>query len=343
MKRVSIKDVAQAAQVSIATVSKVINKKGYVSKEVQERVLDAVQQLNYQVNANARSLKASKTNKVGVIVSDISNHYMMSIAKVIEDTIRPLNYHLLFMSHNEDITTERELLQLIVEQRVDGLVLVPTGGNSGLIRYVIDLGIPVVIVDREVEGVKCDIIVDDNYYGSYESISYLNSLGHRRVGVIYGTTSNSLGYQRLQGAKDALRDLDCVLDESLVISGKFTVDGAYQATKELLLLPEPPTAIYCCNNTMTIGMLKACQEHRIRIPEDLSVICYGEQSLWELIQPPLTLMTQPLKRIGMEAAIMMKNRLTHPEEKMVPKKLVIRPELVIRSSCARPSSLQEKG
>lgn len=333
MKRVSIKDVAKKAEVSIATVSKVINDKGYVSSESHARVMHAIQELNYQVNANARSLKASRTHKVGVIVSDISNYYMMSVAKVIEETIRPLQFHLLVMSHNEDPATERELLQLLLEQCVEGVLLVPTGRNNDIIQSIIDRNIPVVIVDRKVEGIDCDQIVDDNYYGSYQSISYLHSLGHRRIGVIYGTTDISIGKERLDGAVDALKELGCSEDPSLLVSGNFNERDAYKATKELLFLPNPPTAIYSCNNTMTIGLLKACREQKIQIPKDLSMMCFGEPTQWELIEPPLTLMTVPLKRIALEAAIILKKRLLI-KENFMPIHLHISPELVVKGSCA---------
>lgn len=335
MNKVTIKDVAKQAGVSIGTVSKVLNNKGYVSQETRELVREVIQQLNYQVNANARSLKASKTRKVGVIVSDISNPYMMSIAKTIEDMARSIDYHLLVMSHNEDWKTERELLQLILEQRVDGLVLIPTGHNADMVQMVIGQKIPVILVDRKIEGITSDLIVDDNYYGSYESISFLNSLGHQRIGVIYGITSISIGKERLEGAIDALKHFQYPDYEPLIVPGEFSSETAYKATLQLLFLSNPPTAIYSCNNSMTIGVLKAIREQRLRIPEDISVIAFGDISQWELYQPPLTLMTQPLKRIGVEAAIILKNRLTM-EENFTPKQIVIRPELFIRGTCSKP-------
>lgn len=337
MKKVTIKDVAKHAGVSIGTVSKVLNNKDYVSAELKQKVRDAIEQLNYQVNANARSLKSSKTNKIGVIVSDISNIYMMSLAKVIEDRIRSMNYHMITMSHNEDAATEREVLQLIMEQRVDALILVPTGANTDLIQTVINRNIPVIIVDRKVDGIVSDLIVDDNYYGSYLAISYLHSLGHRRIGVIYGTENISIGKERLEGARAAIDELGCNKDKSYIVPGKFRADEAYNATIELLLLPEPPTAIYCCNNTMTIGMLKAIQERGLRIPDDISVISFGDTAQWELFQPPLTLITQSLKRIGLEAAAILKNRLLM-EDTFEPKQIVIKPELLIRRSCSEPRS-----
>jgi LacI family transcriptional regulator len=334
MKKVTIKDVAKQAGVSIGTVSKVLNDKDYVSKEARKRIEEVMGRLNYQVNANARSLKSSKTHKVGVIVSDISNNYMMSMAKAIEDMLRTLNYHMLVMSHNESPSTERELIQLLMEQRVDGLVLVPTGENMDMIGTVLNQKIPVVLVDRKVEGISSDLIEDDNFFGSYEAVSYLNSLGHTRIGVIYGTLVSSIGKERLEGALEAIKERNCALDPSLIVSGNFTPEDAYRATIELLLMPEPPTAIYCCNNTMTVGMLKAIMEQGLSIPNDISVIVFGDSQQWELFRPPLTLMTQSLKRIGVEAAIILKNRLTMPNN-YEPRHIVMRPELVVKGSCKR--------
>ncbi|MBB6454580.1 LacI family transcriptional regulator [Salirhabdus euzebyi] len=336
MKNITIKDVAKHAGVSIGTVSKVLNEKGYVGKETRKRVSEAIKTLNYQVNANARSLKAIRTKKVGMIVSYISNYYLMSIAKTIEDTLRSMGCHMLVMSHNENEQTERELLQLILEQRVEALVLIPTGANKDLVQLVIDQNIPVILVDKKVEGITTDLIVDDNYYGSYESISYLQSLGHNRIGVIYGLLKNSVGKERLEGALDAIEKLNCSSDKNLIMPGDFNEIKAYESATELLLLPNPPTAIYCCNNTMTVGLLKAINDRGLSIPDDISVITFGDVAQWELVKPPLTLMTQPLKRIGVEAAILLKNRLTM-EEDYSPIQLVIKPELQIRSSCAKPA------
>lgn len=335
MKKITIKEVANHAGVSIGTVSKVLNDKGYVSKETRKKVLEAIELLNYRVNANARSLKAERTKKVGMIVSYISNYYLMSIAKTIEDTLRGIGCHMLLMSHNEHEQTERELLQLVLEQRVEALVLIPTGGNADMVQAVIDQNIPVILVDKKIDGITTDLIVDDNYSGSYESVSYLHSLGHSRIGVIYGLTRNSVGKERLEGALDAIKDLGCSQEESLIKPGEFNVEKAYESATELLLLPHPPTAIYCCNNTMTTGLLKAIRDQGLSIPDGISIISFGDASQWELVQPPLTLMTQPLKRIGVEAAILLKNRLTVKED-YSPKQLIIKPELQIRSSCSRP-------
>ncbi|WP_101842591.1 LacI family DNA-binding transcriptional regulator [Halobacillus sp. Marseille-P3879] len=332
MKKVTIKDVAKDAQVSIATVSKVINNKGYVSKSTLDAVLQSINKLGYSVNANARSLKAAKSNKIAVLTSDISNPYLMSIAKDVEEMIRSLNSHMLLLSHNDNPEIEKTSLKIIIEQQVDALVIIPTGENGDLIESIKKMNIPVIAIDREVDEVETDLIVDDNYFGSYESIKYLYQLGHKRIGIIYGHQKNSIGRDRFTGAIAALEDLSIETDPSLIHPADFKEDLAYRATIELLMQPTPPTAIYSCNNTMTAGVLKAIRDQDMKIPEDISVIAFGDNSQWELVNPKLTLMTQPTKRIGIEASIMLKNRLTLMERFAAQKK-VMKPTLIKGDSC----------
>lgn len=334
MRKITIKDVAKHAGVSIGTVSKVMNNKGYASSKTREIVLKAVDELSYKVNAHARDLKSSKSNRVGVIISDISNPYLMSIAKSVEEMLRTINYHMILMSHNEDEQIERESMQILLEQQVDALVTIPTGENADMVKMFLDRAIPVIAVDRKVETIETDLIVDDNYYGSYESIMYLRSIGHERIGVLYGHEKNSIGRERYQGAVDAIKEDGGSIDYSLIKQANFLEEDAYQATTEMILSPKPPTAIYSCNNTMTIGMLRAIYDQNLNFPNDISVIAFGDSAQWKLVKPSLTIMTQPLKRIGNEASIMLKNRLLADENYPI-KQIVIKPKLTVNDSCKR--------
>jgi len=332
MKKVTIKDVAKDAGVSIATVSKVINNKGYIGEETFEKVTESIERLGYRVNANARSLKSAKSNKVAVLISDISNFYLMSIAKEVEKTIRSLGLHMILMSHNDEDKLERASLKILLEQQIAALVIIPTGGNASTIQTFIKSKIPVIAIDREIEDVETDLIVDDNYYGSFESIKYLHDLGHERIGVIYGHTKNSIGRDRYQGAIEAIKHFNLNQDISLIKETNFVEDLAYRATMELLLLPEAPTAIYSCNNTMTKGVIKAIKEQGLQIPNDISVIAFGDSKQWELVTPKLSLMAQPMNRIALETSILLKNRLTL-KENFSYKKVIIKPTLHPGDSC----------
>ncbi|SFM28579.1 LacI family DNA-binding transcriptional regulator [Salibacterium qingdaonense] len=332
MRKVTIKDVAEHAGVSVGTASKVMNDKGYVSKASHDAVMKATMELGYSVNANARSLKTSKSNKIAVLTSDISNPYLMSIAKEVEEMIRSLDSHMVLLSHNDNPETERSSLNIIIEQQVDALVIIPTGQNGDLIEKIKNTNTPVIAIDREVDEVETDLIVDDNFFGSYESIKYLHSLGHENIGVIYGHEKNSIGRDRLYGAMEAIKDGNINDDPSFLHEADFREDLAYRAAIELLMQPVPPTAIYCCNNTMTKGVLKALKDQEIRVPEDISLIAFGDNEQWELMEPALTLMTQPMKRIGIEASILLKNRLKFTEEYPKQKK-VMKPSLIEGDSC----------
>ncbi|NGP45753.1 LacI family transcriptional regulator [Bacillaceae bacterium SIJ1] len=334
MKKVTMNDVAKDAGVSIATVSKVINNKGYVGQQTFENVVMSIQRLGYRVNANARSLKSAMSNKVAVLISDISNFYLMSLAKQIEKTIRTLGMHMILLSHNDDEAQEYAALQIILEQQVAAVVIIPTGGNNETIDYIKNLRIPVIAIDREVEGVETDLIVDDNHFGSYESMFYLHQLGHHRIGVIYGHFKNSIARDRYQGAVDAIKDFQLDSEDSLIKKADFSEESAFQQTTELLQSGEMPTAIYSCNNTMTKGVIKAIWEQRLKIGEDISVIAFGERSQWELFRPQLTLMTQPVNQIGVEASILLRDRLTSSMDFPL-KTIVIKPILDEGKSCWR--------
>ncbi|WP_339226875.1 LacI family DNA-binding transcriptional regulator [Oceanobacillus sp. FSL K6-2867] len=334
MKKITIKDVAKDAGVSISTVSKVINNKGYIGKDSRAKVVESIKRLGYKVNANARSLKSSKSNKVAVLISDISNPYLMSIAKEVEKTIRGLGFHMILVSHSDEEGTENAALQIIIEQQVAAIVVIPTGGNQDVFQSIKKSNIPVISVDREIENVETDLIVDDNYYGSFESVRYLSELGHKRIGIIYGHTRNSIGRDRYQGAMDAIKHFNLDSDLTLIKETNFKEELAYRATMELMRLPDAPTAIYSCNNTMTIGVLKALRDYGVHIPNEVSIIAFGDQKQWELFVPKLTLMTQHISRIGIEASIMLKNRLML-DKRFPEKKIVIRPTLVEGQSCRK--------
>lgn len=334
MKRITIKDVAKDAGVSIATVSKVINQKGYIGQDTFKKVSASIERLGYKVNANAQSLKSSKSNKVGVLISDISNYYLMSIAKEVEKTIRSLGLHMILMSHNDEKEIEEASLQILLEQQIAALVIIPTGGNAATLASFQKANIPVIAIDRQVDGLETDLIVDDNFNGSYDSIRYLKELGHQRIGLIYGHRLNSIGRDRYQGAMKAIHDFHLDIDPLLIRETNFVEETAYRDTIELLRLPNPPTAIYSCNNTMTIGVIRAIKEQAMKVPDDISVIAFGDKKQWKLITPKMTLMTQPLNRIGIETAVLLKNRLTF-KDNFALKKIIIKPTLQKGNSCKK--------
>src|SRR5699024_1670570 len=198
VNEVTIKDIANELGISIATVSRVLNNSEYASKEVKERVLETAKKMKYQPNAVARSLKKYRTNTVGVIIPDISNPYFMTISKGIEDSIQESGYNLIFMSGDENPEKERKQLQVLIEKRVDAVVLATSGKNEEMIKSIGDSGIPIVLVDRKIndDSMDLDMVVEDNVKGAYDLTSRLIKQGHTQIGVINGSLKVSTGIER---------------------------------------------------------------------------------------------------------------------------------------------------
>ena len=208
MAKSTIKDVAMEANVSTATVSRVLNDSGFVSDDIKDRVHLAVKKLNYQPNAIARSLKQDKTYTIGVVIPDITNQYYMTISKAIEDIVQQKGYNLIFCSSHENPKKEDKLLQLLVEQRVDAIVLATAGGCEERVRSIHQAGVPIVLVDRTVEigDSKLDSVVESNFESAYRLTSYLLQQGHRSIGLVNGLLNVSTGKERYEGFQKALEE-----------------------------------------------------------------------------------------------------------------------------------------
>lgn len=280
MRNITIKDVAKEAGVSIATVSRVLNGNSFVSTELKAKVNAAISKLNYYPNSIARSLKNESTLTIGLIVSDISNPFFTTIARSVEDIIRPQNYNLIVCSTDNQQDKEYAYLQLLMEKKVDGIILNTTGENCDFIAS-ISHNIPIALCGRKVNSLSFhgDLVDSDNITGSYELTQHMIHMGHKKIGIINGQKKVSSSYERMEGFCKAMLTLGIRADESYpyLFNGDFNrIESGYQGAQFLLNRPDPPTAIVAMNNELVIGALSYCKEHQIRIPEDVSIGCYGE-------------------------------------------------------------------
>lgn len=288
MTKITIKEIAKEAGLSIATVSRVLNKSGYVSEEAKEKVLSISQSLNYLPNAIAISLKKEKTNTIGVVIPDITNSYFMKISKGIEEAIHKHGYTLIFGSGSENPIKEREVLQVLFEKRVDAIVLATSGGNEDLIKSIKANGIPIVLIDRKInqEDVDLDWVVEDNINSAYELTKHLFELGHTRIGVINGSLKVSTGMDRYNGYKKALKEKGLDEDPALTFFGGFIESDGEKAINQFMQLPSKPTAIISFNNTMTFGAILQLIKIGYKVPKDIVVASYGEVEAAKLLEPP---------------------------------------------------------
>lgn len=334
MRRVTITEVAKSANVSISTVSRVLNKNYPVSDEVKERVLQAISELNYQPNAVARSLKKQKTNMIGVVVADISNPFFMQIAKGIESIVSPERYNLIFCSTDENPSKEHTLLRLISEKRVDGIILASCNTDGSYINQLAERGFPVILIDRKVLNCSADVIVEDNFSSAYKLTKYLIRMGHKKIGAVNGLINVSSGAERFEGFKKALEDDDIELISDYILQGNFKREDAYRAAKQLLLnnKNDLPTAIFAANNLMAEGTMTALREFNLKIPDDISLVSFGDLSTPDLIEPRLTVISQNAFAMGQKAGETVLYRIKNGVEDADFKEFIMVPDISIGDS-----------
>lgn len=287
MAKATIKQVAAAAEVSTATVSRVLNNSDYVSEEIKERVMAAVNRLNYRPSAIARSLKQDRTYMIGVIVPDISNPYFMGISRGVEDIVGKEGFQLIFCSSDENPEKERRLLKLLQEKRVDAVVLATSGGNDPAIKQIADSNMPIVLVDRKLDspetGSMLDLVAEDNTEGASRLTRKLLEEGHTAIGVVNGPTRSSTGRERLEGVRNAMKAFG--LNEGpMVYNGDFSTEDGIRAVQQFLNAERRPTAIISLNNRMSLGVLLEIVRSGLKIPADMAVASFGEVEAGPLLK-----------------------------------------------------------
>jgi LacI family transcriptional regulator len=327
-------DVARIAEVSLATVSAVINDSSPVSVVRRERVLSAIQVAGYQTNAIARSLKTGSTKTIGLMIADITNPFFTSVIHSIQDVAYHHGYSVLLCCSDEDPAKERLHLRLMSDRMVDALI-VATAGETPELRAMIDNGrTPVVLIDRLLDGVDANAVVIDNVVAAREAVRYLISLGHRRIGLITGRSVLSTAKERYQGYCDALAEAAIPVEPALVAAARFGSDDGYIAAMGLLALAERPTAIFASNNLSGIGLMRGIKDSGLRCPFDISVACFDDFEWANVFDPRLTTVAQPTKAIGVQAmAIILERLKTGPAVRGEPRVVRMRAELRIRDSC----------
>ena len=308
----TIKDVAKAANVSTATVSRVINNNYPVHLDTRKKVNEIIEQLNYKPNAVARGLKNKETFLIGMITPDLSNPFFMEIAKGIESQISDCGYNIVFCSSDEmDISKELKMLEMLHEKQVDAVILDTRNTQVNDLNTYVELGMKLVLIDAELEGVKADIVTENNYQATTKALLYAIEMGHRKIAIVKGNMKVSTAIDRYQAYVDVLKEKGIVENTEYCLEGAYDRKTAYEETLKLLKnhVTDLPTLIFSTNNRMTEGVMMALQERGLNIPEDISLISFGDINLAELIQPRLAVVEQRPFEIGIKAGDLLLQRL----------------------------------
>ena len=304
----TIKDVARYTGLSIATISKYING-GNVLKENRVVIQEAIEKLNYRPNQIARGLKTSKSMTIGVLIPSLENVFFTSIISRIEDLLQEKGYSILVCDFKENIELESKKLEFLVNKQVDGIIMVSYGGNQDYINGLLERHIPIVMLDRMIRGIECDVVLADNLNSSYRAVEELILRKHRRIGIICGPKDTYTSVERRRGYERVHEDYDCSLDERLISNGEYTVENGYNAMRSLWELEDRPTALLVTNYEMTIGAIMAINDLQINIPQELSIIGYDNIQMAKVVKPPLSIVEQPMQEIGTTAAEILLKRL----------------------------------
>lgn len=332
-----MREVAEQAQVSVTTVSHVINDTRPVSDELRAKVTAAVDELGYQPNRLARSLRRGETHTIGMIIPDGVNPFFAEVARGIEDTGFEQGYSVILC--NSDGNLEKELLytNVLNEKQVDGIIFVAAGLSQEHILGLQQRGLPVVVVDREIPGLPVGTVITDNAQGGWLATGHLLSLGHRRIACLSGPHDLTPSAERVTGYRQALEAAEVFVDERLVLRGDFNYESGYKSMTELLALEEPPSAVFACNDLMAMGAMAAAVESGCRVPADLSVVGFDDIKLASYTIPTLTTVRQPKYEMGAIATRMLLEHMR--QDDLTPQRQILGTELVVRKSSAPVSQM----
>ena len=319
-------DVARQAGVSLKTVSRVVNGEAGVTPDTADRVQRVIAGLGYRRNEIARNLRRGRVSPtLGIVIEDVSNPFYSAITRGVEEETRAHGFLVVAGSSDEDPDRERELLLLLCERRVDGLVVVPAGTDHRYLLPELEHGTPIVFIDRAPVGIPADAILLDNEGGARRAVRHLVAHGHRRIAIVADTLAIPTASARYDGYRAALTEAGIADDPTLVRLGVHDADGAEAAVRELLAVADPPTALFTGNNRLTTGALQA-----LSAGPRVALVAFDDLELGELLDPPLTVVSYDPAELGRRAAQLLLRRLDGDASPA--QRIVLQTELVVRGS-----------
>jgi LacI family transcriptional regulator len=310
----------------------VLNGTRVVSDDLRDRVLEALQELHYEPNAVARSLKLKRSNSLGLVISDIGNPFFTAVVRGVEDVARQRGFALILCNSDEDPVKEAEYLRILASRRVDGLILAPAGERHDYLARLARSHFPLVFLDREVPDLDVPAVVLDGENAAHTAVRHLIEHGHRRIGMVAGRPRISTTVARIAGYRRALAEAGIAEDDRLIVSGGSRTEEAHAAAATLLEQDPRPTAFFVANNLMTIGTVEAIQERGLSIPDDVALVGFDDFSWADVFRPRLTTVAQPTYELGRRAAELLVRRIEGDVEGTA-RRVVLKGRLIVRESC----------
>jgi LacI family transcriptional regulator len=307
----------------------VINHSGYFSDDTRQHVEAAINQLGYVPNTLARSLRSRRTNTLALVLTDITNPFWTTVMRGVEDVASEAGFNLILCNTDESEAKQEQYLNMLLQKRVDGVLLVPVRCTSRPVQVIQGQNVPLVILDRHIPGVKVDSVRCDSEGGGYELVQLLLSLGHRQIAMLSGPQGVSSADDRVTGYQKAMAQLGLDHQNEMVFYGEFTQQSGYKMMQRALAVEPRPTAVFAGNNFITIGSFKAVRDAGLRVPEDIALVGFDDLPATLIIDPFFTVASQPAYEMGKQATELILARIAGQapaecQESVLPTEIIIR-------------------
>ena len=329
----SLKNVADLAGVSIATVSRVLNADEVVKYETKVKVMNAIKKLNYSPNRVAQRLRSTKKHSriIGLLIPDIQNPFYVDVIRGIENHAYANNSVVIIGNFSQDDKKEKLYIDILKSESVDGFIVAPSNEKDIHIKELLKDGFPIVCIDRGLKDSEVDLVKVDNQAGVFNAIEHLISLGHKRIAHITGNRLIPTTLERIAGYEEALKKHNIKIDPEIVVSKESDYQSGAELADHLLDLDHPPSAIFTGNNLLTLGALETINRRGLKIPDEVAVVGFDDVYWANSLNPPLTAVRQPGFEIGKRSCELLIQRINAPERSVA--SIILKTELMVRKSC----------
>jgi LacI family transcriptional regulator len=311
---VTLKEISRHFDVAPSTISRALNDDSRISMKMRKKINSYARKVGYHRNAVARSLKTSRTRTIGFIAPEIANEFFMKVAQGVEEKLEAEGYHLIICNSNEQVDEEKRRINLLFENRVDGMIIIPSSADGTHYSVLESSSIPFVLIDRLAEGIEADAVLVDNEGGTYEAISHLIDTGLKRIGFIGGDMTFTSAKERYAGYVRALRDHGIEPDETCIRFGDFHIESGYTCMRSMMEQPDAPEHVFIANVFMQIGAVKYIIEQGGSRPSSIGIAGFDEMYLSPALGFTSMTVAQPVLDIGREAAALLLKRIQGEEE-----------------------------
>ncbi|HNW51860.1 MAG TPA: LacI family DNA-binding transcriptional regulator [Prolixibacteraceae bacterium] len=336
-KQSTIQDIARALNISVSTVSRALSDHPKISQATKDQVWNVAHELQYQVNTVASNLRKGKANTIGMIVPRINRHFFSNVITGVESVLNPLGYNLIICQSDEKLSREVENIKTLVSNRVGGIIIslsIETHDVKHL-QKVLGSHVPLVLFDRISDQLHVSMVENDDVYGAYEMTRHLLQQGYRKIIWMGGPRNINIYRNRYNGYLKAMAEFGVDVSDQLCFEGTPTIQVAFDCARKILEKNNLPDAIFATSDYMAMGVIQACNEKGLRVPDDMAVAGYANEPFAELISPKLTTVEQFSEEIGKAAAQLLLEELDSENEEIIPKRMVLKPKLIIRESTIR--------